>query len=450
MTANILIVDDLEQNIKVLEAKLLTEYYTVFTANSGASAIELLMKNKIDVILLDIMMPDMDGFETCVKIKSDPETSHIPVVMVTALYDVEDRIKGLEAGADEFLTKPVNDMALFARVKSLSRMKEIIDELKIRNNTKEALGVSVVELQDSFIDDKILIINDDVVQTRNIHKILSKITSNISIIARMDEFKEEDFHDYDIVIISCKLEADDPLRVSAILRSKKNFHNTMLMLLAEDEDMPIVIKGMDLGVNDYFLYPIEENELQARIKTQLKKKKYQDNLRNIIDKTVDLSIKDGLTEIFNRRYFDMHIEQMIKKSKKISRSFSLLMLDIDDFKEVNDKYGHQAGDNVLKTFADNIKNIVRITDLVARYGGEEFTVSLDISINEAMIVAERLRKNIELIDFEIPHNQGSLTKTVSIGVSEYIIGESAHDFINRVDHALYKAKEDGKNKVVLL
>ena len=156
MTATVLVVDDLEPNVKLLEAKLLSEYYTVLSANSGAKALELLRQNSVDIVLLDVMMPEMDGFETCKYIKSNPETTHIPVVMVTALSEIEDRVKGLESGADEFLTKPINDTALFARVKSLTRMKTVIDELKLRNKTNEELGGQVVDLKDNFTDSKII------------------------------------------------------------------------------------------------------------------------------------------------------------------------------------------------------------------------------------------------------------------------------------------------------
>ena len=158
MTATVLVVDDLDANVKLLEAKLLSEYYTVVTATNGVNALKALSENKIDIVLLDVMMPEMDGFETCTRIKSNPDTTHIPVVMVTALSDIEDRVKGLEAGADEFLTKPINDTALFARVKSLTRMKTVIDELKLRNNTVSELGGKVLVPKQNFADSKFFLL----------------------------------------------------------------------------------------------------------------------------------------------------------------------------------------------------------------------------------------------------------------------------------------------------
>lgn len=449
MTANVLVVDDLETNIKLLEAKLLSEYYTVFTANTGARGLELLKTHKIDVVLLDVMMPGMDGFETCRRIKADPETTHIPVVMVTALSDVEDRIKGLEAGADEFLTKPIDDTPLFARVKSLSRMKNMIDELKLRNKTNAELGASIIDIKDNFNESKILLINDDVIQIKNLNKIMSKLSPQIKIITKFSEIDLIGDYVPDVVVVSCQFEESDPLRICVMLKARENFNHTILMLLAEDENLPMVIRGMELGVNDYFIYPVEENELLARLRTQLRRKQYQDDLRSELEESVNLSIKDGLTGVFNRRYFDIHINQMMKKATESNRSLCLMMFDIDHFKMVNDTYGHQAGDEVLRGFTNTLKNSFRVTDLIARYGGEEFAVLLcDTPIDEAILVAERVRASVEALEFKLPSRIESLKKTTSIGLTEYKAGETVNEFIERADSALYEAKETGRNKIV--
>ena len=447
----ILVVDDIEPNIKLLTAKLLKEYYTVLTANSGKEALAILKKGKIDIILLDVMMPEMDGFEVCKTIKTDPETTHIPVVMVTALSDIDDRVKGLEAGADEFLTKPINDTALFVRLKSLSRMKSLIDELKLRNSTNALLGVTNIEMHDTFADKKILLINDDVVQAKNIKQMLLKITQNVKVISNSDELDIINEYTPDLVIISSTLENDDPLRISVILRGKAEISGVVIILQIDEDGMPLVVKGIELGINDYFVYPIEESELLARIRTQLRRKQYQDNLRNDLEQSVNLAAKDGLTGLFNRRYFDIHLKQMIEKANKESIKLYLLMCDIDNFKHVNDTYGHQAGDKVLTIVSRILKNTLRVTDLIARFGGEEFTILLtDIDISKAIETAERVRVKIEYMDFHIEDQIEPLKKTISIGVTEYKKEESIESFIERADKAMYEAKTTGKNKVVKL
>lgn len=450
MTATVLVVDDIEANVKLLEAKLLSEYYTVLTASSGLQALEIIKQEKVDIVLLDVMMPEMDGFETCKKIKSDPESTHIPVVMITALSDIEDRVKGLESGADEFLTKPPNDVALYARVKALSRMKKVIDELKLRNKTNAELGGHVTELNDNFSDAKIILLDDDVIQARNIKNYLSKLTNHIEVVTTPDAMDSEEKFTPDLIIISCQLDSQDPLRIVVSTRSQEKFKNAVIMMLAEEENTPMVIKGIELGVNDYFIYPVDESELHARVKTQLRRKQYQNDLRRELEQSVDLSTKDGLTGVFNRRYFDIHLERMIERASDKNMPFCLMILDIDHFKSINDTYGHQSGDAVLKKLTSYLKEAFRVTDLIARYGGEEFTIILqDVNLSEGTHIAERTRKAISDLKFIIPVQQEPLQKTCSIGIAEYKSGETSSDLIKRVDEALYQAKEGGRNKVIV-
>jgi two-component system cell cycle response regulator len=141
MTARVLVVDDVPANLKLMEARLSAEYFDVITALSGQEALAVCERAECDIVLLDVMMPDMDGFEVCRRIKANPATHHLPVVMVTALDQASDRVKGLEAGADDFLTKPVSDVALIARVRSLVRLKMMTDELRMRAVTSREIGI---------------------------------------------------------------------------------------------------------------------------------------------------------------------------------------------------------------------------------------------------------------------------------------------------------------------
>ena len=150
MTARVLVVDDILANVKLLEAKLTAEYFDVMTARSGVEALEVVNRSMPDIILLDVMMPGMDGFEVCSRLKGNAQTQHIPVIMVTALDQPQDRVKGLEAGADDFLTKPVSDVALFSRVKSLVRLKMLTDELRSRAETSERMGLLDRDLQEAM------------------------------------------------------------------------------------------------------------------------------------------------------------------------------------------------------------------------------------------------------------------------------------------------------------
>src|SRR3954469_20174326 len=154
MSARVLVVDDVLPNVKLLAAKLTREYFDVITAFNGPEALERIKKEAPDIILLDVMMPGMDGFEVCSRIRSDPATMHIPIVMITALSDAADRVRGLEAGADDFLTKPVNDIALFARVRSLVRLKMMMDEWRLREQTSGQFDMLNADAEPGPEDDR--------------------------------------------------------------------------------------------------------------------------------------------------------------------------------------------------------------------------------------------------------------------------------------------------------
>src|SRR6188474_3720740 len=163
MTARILVVDDIAANVKLLEARLTAEYFDVATAMSGTEALSICERAQCDIVLLDVMMPEMDGFEVTRRLKANPATHHIPVVMVTALDQPSDRVRGLEAGADDFLTKPVSDVALIARVRSLARLKMMTDELRMRAVTSREIGIQDAEneaVADAGRRGRVLIIDD--------------------------------------------------------------------------------------------------------------------------------------------------------------------------------------------------------------------------------------------------------------------------------------------------
>ena len=182
MSARILIVDDTPLNVKLLSAKLVHDYYTVASASNGVEALQKVAEEKPDLILLDVMMPEMDGFETCRRLKANPVTAHIPVVMITALTDVADRVQGLAAGADDFLSKPINNLALMSRIRSLLRMKILMDEWKLREATAQqfspAFDLPSVDLL-SVNDSRILIIDDDKAEATFLQESVEPLSAHI-------------------------------------------------------------------------------------------------------------------------------------------------------------------------------------------------------------------------------------------------------------------------------
>ena len=230
MTARILVVDDVLPNVKLLEAKLSREYYDVLTAMNGPDALEIVEREVPDIVLLDVMMPGMDGFEVCERIKSNPNLMHIPVVMVTALSHTSDRVRGLDAGADDFLTKPVNDIALFARVRSLIHLKIMMDELRLREATSSSFGVADVEVTSG----QILVVEDREIYARNINQALEG-NHNVTMAASSDEaITAARASDVDLIIVSLSLQDADGLRLCSHLRSMEESRQIPILILVDD------------------------------------------------------------------------------------------------------------------------------------------------------------------------------------------------------------------------
>ncbi len=454
MGAKILVVDDIPANVKLLEAKLISEYYDVITACDGFEAIEKAKEDKPDLILLDVMMPGMDGFECCKLIKSEHSTSHIPIVMVTALTDVEDRVRGLEAGADDFLTKPINDVALMARLKSLVRTKMMLDELRLRDQTGSQMGISP-NPNDALMSDvtgaRVLIIDDDVAQIRRIRDYLSKDYDVDSVNEPQHSHNVAAAGNFDVIIISTMLEQTDGLRLATQFKSQEALRHVPLVILVDEFEQHIILKGLEMGVNDYLVVPADPSELRARVRTQVRRKRFQAALKSNYRDSLSMAVTDSLTGLHNRNYLDAHLENMVRESLSNFKPISLIMMDMDFFKTVNDDYGHDCGDQVLKQLAELIQQDVRTSDLAARFGGEEFVILMPgTKIEDAIEVAQRMRIHIETTPFIISHKIGQISKTGSFGVSTLnSMGDTGAALLKRADLALYKAKENGRNQVIV-
>jgi two-component system, cell cycle response regulator len=304
MTARVLVVDDILANVRLLEAKLTAEYFEVITANNGAEALEAMAKEKPDIVLLDIMMPGIDGLEVCRRIKQNPATQHVPVIIVTALDQPEDRVAGLEAGAD------------------------------------------------------------------------------------------------------------------------------------------------DMGVNDYLVKPMDRLELLARMRTQIRRCRYAQMLRDHVSQSMELAVTDPLTGFFNRRFLEAHVRPQVLRSLESERPVSFLVLDVDHFKSVNDSFGHDVGDRVLKEVAERIRRCVRGADYPCRIGGEEFVIALpDSDIALAAKVGERIRRMISAKPVQAGNHAVSVTISIGVAACEFDDGDIT-PALKRADIALYRAKSEGRNRVI--
>lgn len=456
MSARVLVVDDILPNVKLLEAKLHSEYYEVVTALNGEEALRKIVETSPDLVLLDVMMPGMDGFEVCRRIKANPEIAHIPVVMVTALTDTEDRVRGLESGADDFLSKPVNDTALMARVRSLVRLKMTVDEWRARETTASQLGV--VDDNSSVMtqpvnEARVLVVENLGFEVAKINDTLQKdqdlITSADTGMAALQFINQSEF---DLIIVSLNLKNEDGLRFCSHLRSNEKTRNVPIIMLGNEEDLPRIAHGLEIGAHDYIMRPVDRNELLARARTQIRRKRFQEKLRANYEISLSMALTDGLTGLYNRRYFEVHLQKMLQNAEAQKKSIGLLYMDIDHFKKINDTYGHGVGDEILKSFAQRVKDSLRSFDLVARLGGEEFVAILpDVTPDLAYYVAERLRKGIADKPFICSAPEGAINVTSSFG-GVVIEGGQAdasqfQDIIKRADAQLYESKHNGRNVI---
>jgi two-component system cell cycle response regulator len=453
MTARILVVDDVPANVRLLEARLLAEYFEVLTATSGPEAIEICENDKVDVVLLDVMMPDMDGFDVCRILKGDPATSHIPIVMITALDQVSDRVRGLEVGADDFLTKPVNDLQLMTRIKSLVRLKMLTDELRLRAATTRDIGIE--ELLGSRLPadeqtPKVLLVDEKEESATAISAMLGgSVQLDVTHDPHAAVFQAAEGA-YECVIVSTAFDAFDPLRLCSHLRSLDRTRLLPIILIAGDGEDARIIRGLELGMNDYLVRPIDRQELLARLRTQVRRKRYNDHLRTSVTETIEMAVTDALTGLHNRRYLDSHLKTLFDRALARRRPLSVMMTDLDRFKSINDTFGHDGGDDVLREFAARLRKNVRGIDLACRYGGEEFVVVMpDTDAPIARMVAERIRAEIERAPFTLGADGRTAKVTISIGVSTLLHGkDSIENLMKRADMALYDAKSNGRNRVV--
>lgn len=455
MPGRVLIVEDSGTNRLILRTRLQHSYYDVIEAENGIQGIELARTSSPDIVLLDVMMPGIDGFETCRRLKSIPETLHVPVVMLTALDKQSDKVMGLEAGADDFLSKPFEEVALMSRVASLTRMKMMVDEIALRGQT--ATGVSAREMLETsrattFPESRILIVSDDCVTAGNMRQVIDdEILCSVSIAPDGATARNAVGDvDFDLVILDERIEGEDPLRLGTMIRARPETRQAATLLVTAGDDIEVATRALELGFNDYISSPVDLVELTARLRSQLRRKHYADKLRENMRNSMVQAVTDPLTGTYNRRYANSHLDTLVEKCRARDSGLAVMMLDLDRFKKINDTYGHAAGDAVLREFSRRLQENVRGMDLVARMGGEEFMVVMpDVTPDLASEIAERVRSATADPEIGIPGEDLALNVTVSIGFAVLNKVESVFELIKRADDALYHSKNTGRNRVTV-
>lgn len=450
MSARILVVDDLEANRRLLEALLTADYYEVLMATRGEEGVQLAKREKPDLILMDVMMPGgIDGYEACRRLKSMPETRHIPVVILTTLDDRDNRVRGLQSGAEEFLTKPIDDVQLMARVKSLLTLKVVTDELRARELSSKRLGLISDETRPDAVDQhrvfagNVLVVDDNPTQIKRIQTALG-VEHRVSLIG------EDASGPPDLAVVSIHAKSFDGFRVIARMRSGEATRHLPILAIVDPDDRKRALRALELGAHDIIMRPIDEEEIIARARTLMRRKRYMDALRSRLDQSLELAITDQLTGLYNRRFLDTQLEPLVHRAQCGGDPVSVMTIDIDHFKRCNDTFGHDVGDAVLREFSARLASNTRPSDYACRQGGEEFIVVMPRTTGDiACMAAERLRRAIAASGFIIPGLPHALDVTISIGVaSTEGADDTTESLLKRADEALYEAKRGGRNRVI--
>ncbi|MEJ6389321.1 diguanylate cyclase [Gymnodinialimonas ulvae] len=455
MAGRILIVDDVATNRIVMKVKLAAACYEVEQAENGAEALRAAREGKPDLILLDIMMPDMSGVDVCRALKADPATAAIPVVLITALSDHDAKMEGLEAGADDFLIKPVEEVTLLARVRSLLRARDTVREWQGGDDTVAAFGFAE---QAAGFNGKVAPGKIALVAPGQRGAILWKaaiddrIGAEVRVIPReaaLSQASSAEGEATDVFVISVDLaQRNEGLRLLSDLRSRPGTRHAATIMILPDGDTERAAIALDLGASDVLHDPFDAKELAIRISAQLDRKRQSDRMRAGVRAGLEAAVIDPLTGLHNRRYAIPQLERMLARP---GPGPAVMMLDLDHFKQVNDTHGHMAGDKILKQVAARLRTELRNGDLLARIGGEEFLIGLTtINHANAMDCAQRLCRSIGDLAFDIG-TEVPVRVTASVGLA--YPSQSATCFttpeimIHEADTALYRAKSDGRNQV---
>ena len=533
---NILIVDDKPENLLALEKLLEAPHLRIVKATSGNEALACILEEDFALILLDVQMPGMDGFETAELIRGDSETRRIPIIFVTAISKEQRHVfRGYEAGAVDYLFKPLdpeilqskvetflelhrqktelmemNEVLQAANQKILAQQKSVIEEerlkvllqmagatahelrqpltvllgnielLKMHENDPEKRGqfLDIIEEAGQKVSDivekiqiirrdetrpyagsssiininqeiRVLLAESEQVRSQSLEAILRRdkniiLSTAAGITDSMEVLKAEKV---DLVLLDFSLEDGNGL--GFLMNMEKEGHDVPVVVVSGQGDEVVAARMIQAGAYDYLSKnSITAEVLSSTIYNTLEKAKLQKETQLARKKIIDLSIKDELTGLCNRRYFNEMLEMEFAKAKKTGAGLSLCMMDLDHFKTVNDTYGHQTGDKVLARTGKLLKECFRTDDLAFRYGGEEFAVLLpDITGKHAINACERFRSAMEKQVFD--DNGRIFSLTVSTGVA-HIDGDDVQTpekLVSLADHALYKAKHSGRNRV---
>lgn len=485
MSYKILLVDDSNSQLEVLNKMFCHSGFEVETATNGAEAYQKIFSFAPDVILSDIIMPNLDGYQLCRLIKNNPTTNKIPVILFTVLDKKIDKFWGQKAGAEKFLSKTMEFDEILNATLDVIQAHPVPEEKKAEL-LSQSVNSDTVQNQINNILDELLMHSTFLNEFRDLGEYLTHekvlIERTFALLSSFVDyniagifFNNSDAREKKVLYLHvCK----NPLSNFVIEKIKRDFftqianinqfslteHGHEIVKNDLDEDCEKIISAEQMQSN--LILPVKfQNKLLGGIcfynleKFDYSKFKFYNvmiaelsalfKMKYLYSEIEYLSVTDGLTGLYNRRHFELNINREFLRYKRYPGDLSLAIMDLDFFKKINDTYGHQFGDYILKEVSSLLKQSFRKTDMIYRYGGEELTIILPgTSMENAVIPMERFRRCIE--DHIFHYNDTQIKITISIGISSMLdVFSNEKDLVESADKALYNAKQTGRNKVVV-
>ena len=450
MGGKILIVDDVATNRIVSKVKLSAAGYLPILASDGQSALAAIAQARPDLVLLDLALPDMPGADFLARLRADPATATLPVIVLSASLDPAERLAAFRAGADAFLLKPVDDQSLLARIRSLMRQHELTERLGglATLGLAEAAGVYQSPARIALITAR------PEVGLRLRRDLAAKAGARVVTMTAEEALAEGlgKGSAPDLFLIEADLtNPGSGLRLMSELKSRPNTRNCAVVILAGPGAVLSGAVAFDLGASDLIVIEAAAEEIALRLARLIDRKREEDRLRAVVQDGLRLAVIDPLTGLYNRRYGMAQLAAIAENGYARGRDFAVMIVDLDRFKSVNDRWGHAAGDAVLVEIGARLKRCLRGSDLLARIGGEEFLIVLpETSLAAALDVAERLCRTVEISPVPLPSG-GRLTVTVSIGLAmtDLTEADATSALVDRADRALMMSKTAGRNQVTI-
>lgn len=464
MPGRVLIIDDLATNRIILKVKLSAAYYEVVQAASPEDAVAQMSTLRPDLILLgshvadrqkhdDTNTPQAHALAHSIQMlqKRDDGAAPTPVVvMVGDDADKGTRIRALQAGATDVLARSLDDQILLAKMRSLMRQR--ISDQELRQHSLSANALGFAEAQQGFAaTGQIVLVTENKPAARTMRTRLAPHSKHTLHIKNSGEIMgKAQMQGADLFIIHVQPgEEANGLRLLSELRANSRARACPIVALLPACSSAITANLLDLGAEDVMCLAMHPHEIALRLNEQIARKWDADRLRDQMNDGLQAAVIDDLTGIYNRRYAMSYLDRLIRSPENASRTFAVMIADLDYFKQINDTYGHPGGDAVLRRVAQLLRNHLGKHDLVARIGGEEFLIVVpDADQSVANEIATQLCALVRDTPITLPGQRGSAHVTISIGLAAGTVHyASAQDILSQADRALYQSKAAGRNTV---